>query len=962
VPDTHPSEAALAAFAEGRLAPDDREATATHLRTCPECQGRLTPLMLSVAPIGSTAADSPRAQARRVSRDDVPVDDALGSTHVRGPVSETDDTHVSGERPAVTSGHSLHTGDALNRYVILERLGAGGMGEVYTAWDPVLDRKVAVKIIRAEPHERELAGDLTKRLLNEAQALAKLSHPNVVMVHDVGVMDDRIYLAMEFVQGQTLTSWLKETPRSWQQVVEVFLTAGEGLAAAHDVGITHRDFKPDNVVVSSDGRLRVMDFGLAHARAEPKKRDDGSGLRRTITAPGTILGTPAYMSPEALYSKPTDFRSDEFSYCVALFEGLYGVRPFEGTTPGAIAAEIDANRVRAAPADSKVPRRIHQLILKGLRRAPEERFQTMRALLVQLGRTQGNSRRARSFGTVAAIALLSMATVGWLVHRERDRCAHLDDRLAGIWDGAQKQALEKAFLATGRPWAAAAARDVTHRLDDYRAKWLGLRRQACEANTSGDEAEGQTLLCLGRRRAELTAVSQLFTHADGEVVERAVATASALPPLDACTASAPLRRRIDRDELRAGLASIKVQLDASRFHDASETAKDLVARSAGPDDRGARAEARFLEGVAHARLQDYPGAAAMLDEALLQAIELQDDELAARSWVEQVGLGALANLPDTDRKVAFAEAAITRLGAPMELEASLANNRGVLAWSKGRFDDAVIAHTRALGLRTTLLGDQHVLVARSHSNLGTAWKALGQFDQAIAEYRQALAIEEAVLDPSHPAVAETLNNLGNALQGKGEYAEAHAAIERALSIREKAFGPQSMPVAMALTNLGVQLYETHDLPGARTALTRSLAIKEKLSPGSLSLAITLTNLARVEQAEGQWAEALTHERRALELRREKQGPTHVDNAINLAGIGGSQLELGKVTEARSALEAALALQKTSTPDRGTTEYWLARALRVAPSPDRARARELVDAALRDLPSTDPLRARVEALR
>ncbi|MEW5740438.1 MAG: protein kinase, partial [Myxococcota bacterium] len=552
--DPCPSEATLDAFASGRLDERARGLVATHVKGCEQCQRAFLPIALRASAMNQTAFDSPRAKARHTSRDIPlpPISDAITDpgTAVEA-LSGTEDTHVSDERPAAGLAPSLNKGDSLERYVILERLGSGGMGEVYTAWDPALDRKVAVKILRPEflQQDPELTEQLKTRMIREAQALARLSHPNVVTIHDVGVSGQHIFLAMEFAEGKTLNAWLTAKPRSWRQILEIFLAAGEGLVAAHEEGITHRDFKPDNVIVGADGRVRVMDFGLAHAHQEPKEKTPpplGEGptpttaIKRAITQPGMMLGTPAYMSPEALHGKPTDPRSDQFSFCVALFEALYGLRPYVGTSPAAIAAEIEAGRIQAPPRDTPVPRRLYQLLTRGLSRRPEDRFQTLRALLVQLGRRRSAVRRQAIAALVVTTVALAATVVVAVTHRERARCADVEQRLAGVWDARTKQEIRSALLASGKPWASSAWRDVEARLDAYSRRWVELRRQACEARAGeNDEVLGQHLVCLSRCLADLQAVSRLLSRAEPEIAERAVATASALPPLEACATTSP---------------------------------------------------------------------------------------------------------------------------------------------------------------------------------------------------------------------------------------------------------------------------------------------------------------------------------------------------------------------------------------------------------------------------------------
>ncbi|MCA2977500.1 MAG: serine/threonine protein kinase, partial [Myxococcaceae bacterium] len=514
-------------------------------------------------------------------------------------------THHSGEHPGPEQPHGpgLARGATIDRYVVLAPLGAGGMGEVYAAWDPMLDRKVAIKLLKAEHQGTSYADDLRHRLLREARALARLSHPNVVTVHDVGVIDDQIYLAMEFVEGQTLTSWLSEKPRSWREVLELFLQAGEGLAAAHAAGVTHRDFKPDNVVVSRQGRARVMDFGLAfeHGREReqppvPVTVPPGS-LQRRITQPGTMLGTPAYMAPEALFGKPTDPRSDEFSFAVALYEALYGVRPFEGDTVPAVIVEMQLNRVRPPPRATRVPRRIHLLLLKALRVEPGERFQSLRALLIHLGRRSTSRRRGLITASLVALTVTSVAIVAAMARREAQRCAGVSARLSGIWDDGARGDARRAFLATGRPWAASAFSATESLMDVWGRRWVDRRRAVCEASFGqADEQVGATIVCLGRKLADFDATARLLRSADPDVVERAVSLAAALPDLEGCDPRAasmtPAPNEVGTS--REALAKAKALLEAGKLKEAHAAADQALAGALAADEGGALAEATLL--------------------------------------------------------------------------------------------------------------------------------------------------------------------------------------------------------------------------------------------------------------------------------------------------------------------------------------------------------------------------------
>ena len=298
----------------------------------------------------------------------------------------------------------------LGRYVVTGELGSGGMGCVYAAYDPELDRKVAIKLMRPEGLRADRSSDGRARLLREAQAMARLSHPNVIAVHDVGTFGPQVFIAMEYVEGSTLAHWLTDRKRSWREVVSMFIQAGRGLAAAHAAGIVHRDFKPDNVLVDKDGRARVLDFGLARPAQLPdtessteataqlsvnrKVLPSGAMLGAPVTEAGKVLGTPEYMAPEQLMGEPGDEKADQFAFCVALYQGLYGEHPFARDPLEALVEEVKQGHVRAPPDSPRVPQRLRRTLLRGLRSNPAERFSSMAELLdeLQLARASPHGR------------------------------------------------------------------------------------------------------------------------------------------------------------------------------------------------------------------------------------------------------------------------------------------------------------------------------------------------------------------------------------------------------------------------------------------------------------------------------------------------------------------------------------------------------------------------------------------
>lgn len=274
----------------------------------------------------------------------------------------------------------------IGRYVVLGCIGTGGMGIVYAARDERLGRTVAIKLLKPE-----LSGRQVSNLAVEARSLAQLAHPNVVAVFDVGEHEGQLFVAMEYVEGENLRRWL-QVARPLGEIVDVFLAAGEGLAAAHEAGLVHRDFKPDNVLVGVDRRPRILDFGLAKgpdelALAEPPAfADDAAPTMTSLSRQGVLLGTPAYMAPEQHLGERADARSDQFGFCVALYQAVYGQLPFPSADLRSLSLAIVGGRIRTPPVDERVPDSLRRLILRGLAIDPNARYSTMKLLLAELRR------------------------------------------------------------------------------------------------------------------------------------------------------------------------------------------------------------------------------------------------------------------------------------------------------------------------------------------------------------------------------------------------------------------------------------------------------------------------------------------------------------------------------------------------------------------------------------------------
>jgi tetratricopeptide (TPR) repeat protein/tRNA A-37 threonylcarbamoyl transferase component Bud32 len=781
------------------------------------------------------------------------------------------------------TGTALFRGGMIGRYIVLGLLGKGGMGVVYSAYDPELDRKVALKLLRVAQRKRGEDLDAKRtRLLREAKAIARLSHPSVVVVYDVGTFQDQVFIAMELVDGMTAIRWRDTRKPSWKEVLRVFIDAGEGIAAAHAADLIHRDFKPDNVMVTSEGKVRVMDFGLARTMEriteESLVRDaDGDGptlpgirpAESRLTNEGNVVGTPAYMPPEQ-YLGVADERSDQFSFCVSLYECIYGQHPFEARTAGGLTSNMQAGRVHDAPAHTKVPAWVRRILLKGLRPRPEERYPTMRELLDTLGRDPAIARRRWLIaGTIVMAAGALVLGVQRASDSKRAFCAAGPDKLGAAWElpgrggsattGPRHAALSKAFLATGKPYATDAIRSVTKFLDAYAGTWVGLYKDACEAtHVRGEQSEEVLDLrmgCLNDRLSGMRALTDVFSGATGEVVEHAVEAAHALSPLDGCSDVKQLRSLIPPpdqavkarvESLRRELGQIKAVHDAGRYVVALERLKPVVDEARELGYRPLEAEALARTGLVQLELSRWEDAATTLESALRASIASRHDDLmpeisANLVWV----LGNQGKFEESNRWSRFAESTIERGTSSNALAyAWLLNDIGGVYLLEGRLSESLEYQQRARVLKEQALGTDDPDVASTISNIALSLNALGRRNEALELIDLSLRIHRRTLGTTHPQNATDLNNRGVILAAMSDLPNALKSYQEANEIWEHEFGSTSPALAFSLTGLGVSLVGLGRPSEAIAPLEQALDIRHKHDPDGSRLGETEFALAR----------------------------------------------------------------------------------------------------------------------
>jgi tetratricopeptide (TPR) repeat protein len=869
-------------------------------------------------------------------------------------------------------GTSLARGAVVARYVIVGELGRGGMGAVYAAYDPDLDRRIALKVLAHGAGSRSTTRE--PRFLREAQALAQLSHENVVAVHDVGIFRNAVFIAMELVPGPTLAAWLKDAPRSRREIVATFLAAGRGLAAAHAAGLVHRDFKPGNVMVGNDGRVRVLDFGLARAASSTSSSDEegpeesltSSGSRllaQSITVAGSLLGTPAYMSPEQLRRLPANERSDQFSFAVALYEALYGAHPFGRGSREELTARVLEGRIGPPPADAKVPARIRRLLQRALALTPEDRFPSMDALLAELARDP--SARWRRVGLGAGAIALASTAVFSFTHRAQPAggplCEGFETELAGAWDNDVRARVHVAFTRVAGPFGEDTSTVVGGVLDDYAHAWTAMQSDACrEARVL--QIQSLALLdlrtaCLARRRDALGALTDTLAHAGTRaVVTHAVDAAYALPALAPCADAEALLSATplpDGAPARAKISAARRVIDGASARLQAGDADAAIALLAPLGDGAALAyapaQAELLHTLSSAQAassHDVESAEQTLWKALAAAAEAKDDRLTATLWIALVGHVGFdrARPDDTIPLRRNAELAITRAGHAPQLDADLRHDLALMEWRRGRYDEARALVGDALAIHQRLHGDRHPDVAGDLVLLGSILTDRGDYAEAQPVQERALAARQALLGATHPYVADTLDNLGVVLYHQGRLDAALARYREALSIRERALGPDHPDVGTSLNNVGGVDLDRGRLDDAARSFTRALSIWETSGgQDEPSLAVVLDNLGDVALARSDWGGARATCERAYAIESPSVPADSPNLAFHLTCLGEARLGEGKAAAAVAPLERALAIRAAGTGDPidlARTRFALARALVADSSRPSARARAI----------------------
>jgi len=841
--------------------------------------------------------------------------------------------HAIAATPDLAPPLDLRAGELVDgTYRVESKLGAGGMGVVYLAADETLERPVALKI------QRPLAGDDgTARLVREAQAMARLAHPNVLSVYEVGTYREHVFIAMAYVDGGTLRDWLTRRERTPREIVDMFAQAGRGLAAAHAAGLIHRDFKPDNVLVTGSGRALVGDFGLARRAGDgeeaPSTGDlpaaaSGSGQLR-LTAAGACIGTPAYMAPEQHAGAEVDAAADQFSYCVTLYDALYDRLPFSGSSAHELAVSMHAGPPRVRRRRG-VPARVRAALARGLSVSPGQRFATMDALVDEIERAV----RPRRGLLLAAAALLVVAggtgAVVWATRAGSDPCADAGREARAIWR-QQRVPIEKVFASAG-PELTTTEANVTAHLDGYANRLAAASRQVCrQTRASRSELAQRRAECVGERGDELRALVRLLARADRHTAQRSFVLVSKLSSIERCDDTRYLQARVKPpadpavaasvERLRTRLAATRLKAFAGLAAKGDTAADELLAESEKLGYQPLIAEAQLVRGRLQQAADQFADAEATMRRAFFTAVSSGDDELAAQVAKNMVYLlaGDEVRAHDASTWADQAEAEMARFGGDPGLFAEVLSARALVAETKGDYATALKLRLQTIeALHDADAGDTPGM-AQALSSVGVVYDISGDFAKSADYYERALAMLERLLGPEHPMLINVLSNKGLVDDERGEHEQAIAELRRALALAIRYDGPDDLDTAYQHLNLGAALYGANRARDALPELERARKIiAVKLGPDHPDMALVLNTMAVSYAARRDYDKALPTMKKALAIVVAKQGADHPQVAVMRANIADILLrqQQPRPKEALAELEQAIAVQNKAHVEGG----------------------------------------------
>ncbi len=813
----------------------------------------------------------------------------------------------------------------LGRFVVVDRLGSGAMGTVLRAYDPQLDRSVALKILRTEAGTRDRGA--RTRLEREARALAKLNHPNVVSVHEVGTTQGQMFVAMEMVEGDDLAAWLAQRPEPsgrFSEALELLFQAGRGLSAAHRAGVVHRDFKPANVLIGDDGRVRVADFGLARVGAstevlESRDAEATDCESASVTQTGAVVGTPAYMAPEQRDGRPADALADQYSFCVAAWEALFGVRP--GPKAELVVPPGAGSRARSVAATLK----------RGLASDRTARFEDMATLVDALAKNPVQRRRRLAVG---ALGMMGIAAVfaGYGVERS-SRCDDVIEPADALWTTAQREELEQGFRSVQWPGAGQSWERFARDADAYVEEWKRSMQASCRAaridRTLDRETYEARSACFEDRLARFAGVLDVYSETTRDLVVSPFSLSRAVGPLEVCVdrpqpvaeGSRPLMKALGR-----GLGVLR----AGRIAEGAEILEEVLKQAQAQELPLVEMQALAAIGETQDRLQGPEHAVTTREQAYWMALEHGDDALAAQVASSLAfGLASTRDLDAAERWLKPATVLGTRARLGPDEQSEVEGSKARVAYARGDLDNAQAHFEESHRLAVAAWGPDHPQTVASEQNLAQVLIGQREFDDAIELIEHSLRVRLEHFGRWHPDVARAYSTLGVALGMSLRHTEATEQFERVVEILTETYGREHREVASALTSLGQATQALGDEATAARYYKEAVDIFAKVtSPNDTQALTARMNLGRSLISNGRCTEALPLLTTVADSLAERSAK---DPRLGIARwmLGACQVRLSQPGAAAEPLQAALEAFKGRPNEEGGILIAIARMHRSA---------------------------------
>jgi tetratricopeptide (TPR) repeat protein len=775
-------------------------------------------------------------------------------------------------------------GSTIGHFRVVRELGAGGMGVVFEAHDPDLDRHVAIKVVR----DRNAGSAAGVRLIAEAQAMARLAHPNVVGVHEVGTIENQVFVVMELVRGDTLAAWLDRHPRPWRDIVAVFVQAGKGLLAAHHAGLIHRDFKPSNVLIDLSGRARVSDFGLARGD-DHEKRKLAQGSEAS-----TVAGTLAYMAPEQRAGEPVDARADQYAFAISLQQAL------------------SPKHAVGSPS-----RRVKSALARALEIDPDERFATLDLLLAEL-ESSLRSRRMMIATIGGGVVMAGLAASLFVTRPEPDDCEDGARLVDEVWGPGTRLSQLAKFMQV-RPGSIVASASTAQLVDDWADRWKLGRKAAC---TVDGPQRMERLGCLDRGLDELRAQVALWQNADPSIVDHAVKAAAALPQPQEC-ASHPVAA-LD-DVLKTRVSELLALLRSGRARQAQQGVIELLKLAKEQQNPRALGTALLAAGRIEREAGNFPAALEHFKHAAREAGHAGDDRVMLDALIEEAVIIIDLGRPRDALGLLDAAAALSTR-AKLDDHERIQLVRGDALGQAGRAKESIETIMDVLPkLEARAIRDPSARF-RLSTALGQLASAQLQIDRDAARKTllRALAIDEQSLGPDHPEVAKTLHDLGHAELQLEMFEESREHLNRAMRIFISSYGERHPMVgASFMTMAHLAAVEGNLEQGRQMYLQAKSALTGVVPDDNPYFSAIEQGLGDIARTQDNCKQAIPHFQRAIQL-LDQNGHGENERALQMTNLGFCLADVGRTDEGRKYLQKSIEeIERLHMPARWLAEPYAA---------------------------------------